>query len=438
MKARRLLVLLVIAALTSLGTISTSLAARINFEPVPQATTIPMLPGTTQPISVAIGNQTNPSVACSLASYTNDDLEGTSSIRYLDFATNTEHVVPGNGLDRLSDTDGRRIAFTQLEGDGDHIYLYDIASQATTLIPGAQNYDPAIGGNLVAFVHGNFSDPGRSEIGVYDQNTGIVTQLTNDTLRDLNPSVSPDGNVVVWEKCQTNVTGCDVYSATQTGPGAFSTRLLSGAGEDRFPDTNGQLVVYISDKNGENDIYLQRVDGSNEMRLALPGDQRDVRMSGNLIVFESQTSSSYDVFVYDLSTARLYQVTNTAGVDETLSDVVAGCNGLNRIVYAIPGAGAFDVWGFNFQLSDSITDQLNDLIALVQSFNLHDGTESSLISKLQDALAAINASDTATACDSLTAFINASQAQSGKKLTADQVRQLVDAAAQIKTDLGCQ
>jgi hypothetical protein len=105
----------------------------------------------------------------------------------------------------------------------------------------------------------------------------------------------------------------------------------------------------------------------------------------------------------------------------------------------VPGPfGDWDVHAFNFQLSDSITDQLNDLIALVESFNLHDGTETSLISKLQDALAAVNASDAATACDSLTAFINASQAQSGKKLTPDQVKQLVDSATQLKTDLGCQ
>jgi hypothetical protein len=121
-----------------------------------------------------------------------------------------------------------------------------------------------------------------------------------------------------------------------------------------------------------------------------------------------------------------------------LSDIVAGCDGLNRIVYAIPGAGDFDVYAFNFQLSDSITDQLNDLIAVVQSFDLPEGTEASLLSKLQDALAAVNASDTASACDSLTAFINASQAQLGKKLTANQVKQLVDSATQVQTDLGCQ
>ena len=135
-------------------------------------------------------------------------------------------------------------------------------------------------------MHG--TDP-TSQIGVYDQDTGIATQLTNDGLLNRGPAVSPDGKVVVWDKCQTNGTGCDIYSATQTGPGTFTTRLLTGTGEDRFADTNGQLIVYISDKSGENDIYIQRVDGSNEMHLALPGDQRDVRISGNLLVFESHT-----------------------------------------------------------------------------------------------------------------------------------------------------
>jgi hypothetical protein len=61
-----------------------------------------------------------------------------------------------------------------------------------------------------------------------------------------------------------------------------------------------------------------------------------------------------------------------------------------------------------------------------------------LITKLQDALAAISAGGTGTACDSLTAFINECQAQSGKKLTADQASQLINSANQIKTGLGCQ
>ena len=439
MKFRTIIALFLAATLTTLSATRSPMAASNNIEPIPQATTIPMLAGTTQPIKVAYENQTNPHVACSLASYTNDDFQGTSTIKYFDFATNTEHVLPGNGQDRLSETDGRQIAFTQVEADGDHIGIYDIASQTTTFVPGNGNADPVIGGSLIAFVHELPFASGNSEIGVYDQNTGNVTQLTNDTLRNWFPAVSPDGNVVVWEKCQPNGTGCDIYSATQTGPGVFTTRQLTGPGEDHYPDTNGQIVVYTSDKSGENDIYFQRLGSSTEMHLSIPGDQRDVRISGNLVVFESQTPFGYDIFLYDLNSARLFQVTNTPSIDEALSDVVAGCNGINRIVYVkVGGFGDYDVWGFNFQLSDSIADQLTDLVALVQSFDLHNGTEASLISKLQDAIAAINTSDTATACDSLTAFINASQAQSGKKLTADQAKQLVDSATLIKTDLGCQ
>lgn len=437
MRARNLMAVLIAVILNLSVTLNPLITGRVTAQ---TTTTIPMLPGVAQPISVAGGSQVNPHVECNLVSYTYDDFEGSSTIRYVDLATNTEHTLPGNTLDRLSDTDGRRIAFTELGASGDQVFLYDLTSQTTTQIPGLLNSDPAIGGNLVAFLHRTGTANSTFEIGVYDQNTGTVTQLTTDALMDLNPSVSPDGHIIVWEKCQPDTTGCDIYSATQTGPGAFTTRLISGDGNDRGADTNGQLVVYVSNQGGENDIHLRRVDGSNEMRLSIPGDQRDVRISGNLVVFESQTADrSYDVFVYDLSTARLYQVTNTPDVDETLSDIVVGCNGLNRIVYAKPGPfGDFDVHSFTFQLNDSVSDQLNDLIALVRSFDLHDGTEASLIIKLQDALSAVNASNTLSACDSLTAFINASFAQSGKKLTSGQVQQLVQSATQVKSDLGCQ
>jgi hypothetical protein len=221
----------------------------------------------------------------------------------------------------------------------------------------------------------------------------------------------------------------------------FLAAMLTTLSATPLAASNSGAVILQStiNKSGENDIYLQRVDGSTEMHLSIPGEQRDAHISGNLVVFQSQTSTGYDIFLYDLRSARLFQATDTPGIDEMLSDVVAGCDGVNRIVYAKAGGfGDFDIWGFNFQLNDSVVDDLNDLIALVQSLNLHDGTEASLISKLQDAIAAVNASNTALACDSLTAFINASQAQSGKKLTADQVKQLTDSATQIKTDLGCQ
>lgn len=443
-QSRSLIALLIVASLAGINAGASHVAARsarAQSAVVLQTTTVPMLAGAFRAINNGPGNQTNPHVDCDLASYTNDDFQGSSTIHYFDFSTGTDSVVPGNGLDLLSDVSGSRIAFTEVQADGDHVIVYDTVSQAITIVPGAGQSNPSIGGNLVAFEDRSFStNPPEIEISIYDQNTGTVTRLTNDALFDKNPAVSPTGNAVVWEKCQPNGTGCDIYSAIQTGPGTYQTQLLTGPGEDRFPDTNGEIVVYVSDKSGENDIYFQRVGGSAEFHLAIPGDQRDVTISGDLIAFESQIQTGYEVFVYDLSTGNLYQVTNTPGVgflDETLSEISV-CNGIGRIVYAIPGAGDFDVYAFTFQVPSSTANQIDDLIALVSSFDLPDGIENSLITKLQDALAAIGASDVATACDALTTFISECQAQAGKKLTAEQADQLISSATQIKTNLGCQ
>ena len=445
-QTRRLLVLLIAVALVSINAGPRLVAARskgAQSAVVPQTTTVTMLPGATQAVRVGPRHQTNPRVACDLASYTDVDVQLTfSRIHYFDFATNTDNAVPGNGEDRLADIAGSHIAFTEIDEHGeDHIFVYDTVSQAITMVPGTGRSDPSIGGNLVAFEDRSFSTNwDETEISIYDQSTGVVTRLTDDALMDRNPAVSPSGNVIAWEKCQTNGTGCDIYVATQTGPGTFQTRLLTGPGEDRGPATNGQVVAYVSNKSGENDIYFQRVDGATEMHLSIPGDQRDVSISGDLIAFESQVQlgdlTEYDVFVYDLSSGNLYQVTNTP-LNETLSDISV-CNGVGRIVYAVLGAGDFDVYAFTFQVPSSTANQIDDLIALVSSFNLPDGIENSLITKLQDALAAIGASDAATACDALTTFISECQAQAGKKLTAEQADQLISSATQIKTNLGCQ
>ena len=81
--------------------------------------------------------------------------------------------------------------------------------------------------------------------------------------------------------------------------------------------------------------------------------------------------------------------------------------------------------------------QTSSLIALVASFGLPAGTAKSLTMKLAAALAAINGGNVSGACSSLTSFINEVTAQSGKKLTAAQAAQLIAAASQIKTVLGC-
>ena len=401
----------------------------------------PFLQGTTQAVHAEPGNESNPHVDCDGVSYTFDDFMGRSTIHYQDLSTGIDTEIPGNDVDLLSDVSGSRVAFTQVTNSGDTIRIFDTISQTTTIVPGFGLSNPSIGGNLVAFEDVGSSIPGGRDIDFYDLSSGIVTKLAHDAFDNINPEVSPNGDTVIWQKCQANQVSCDLYAAIQTSPGVFTTRaLISGGNSSRFESssTNGELAVYTSLRNGERDLYYQPLAGGTEVHLSIPGDQRDVTISGNFISFESGTQHGYDIFVYDIRSGTLFQVTNTL-VDEKLSEISL-CGDTGRIVYVNVANGAFDVNAFTFQVpsvpSDT-EDQLADLIALIRSFNLPPGIANSLMRKLQNALDAVNASDTATACNLVTAFINECQAQSGKKLTPEQSTQLITAANHIKTDLGC-
>src|SRR5262245_37820251 len=210
-----------------------------------QTATAPPLATTTQVVNNELGNQTNPHVDCNLASYTYDDFQGASTIHYQDLTTGSDHVIPGNQVDLLSDISGSRVAWTEVTFTGDTVRIFDTNTQTTTIVPGLRQQKPSIGGNLVAFER--WSDPAsirQSEILLYDLTTASVTPLTNDSLFNLNADVSPNGNAVVWEKCQNTGLDCAVYAAVGTAPGVFTTTALTTpAGYEylALPSTNGYI-----------------------------------------------------------------------------------------------------------------------------------------------------------------------------------------------------
>ena len=71
-----------------------------------------------------------------------------------------------------------------------------------------------------------------------------------------------------------------------------------------------------------------------------------------------------------------------------------------------------------------------DLITLVESFELHQGTENALTSKLENAIDALEKGNEDSASGKLNAFINQVEAQRGKKLTNEQADTLI-ALAQV-------
>lgn len=396
--------------------------------------------GTTSTVNDGPGDQTDPHISGALVSYTSN-ADGTNRIRYHDLAAATDAVVPNSGEDDfLSDISGSKIVLTRLSATS-AIYLYDVAAGGTPVevAPSGETNrrNPAIGGNTVAWQDFGFNASAlQPEIVVHDLATGTTTRLTADALLDRNPAVSPDGNVVVWAKCQTNGTGCDIWKAVKSA-GVWSASAVTGAeGEEGVPDTDGQIITYSSARSGETDVFWKPVAGGAEEQLSLSGFQTNPNVSGGLIAFDSRGLSDWNVLAFEIAGSTLHTITSTSA-NETLNDVWISANGIGRIVYASDATGNSNVYAFSLQLSVGANEQLSKLIDMIASMNLHAGLANSLTTKLDVAQAKLNADNVTAACNMLQAFINEVNAQRGGKLTSSQADQLLAAAQQLRATLGC-
>jgi len=111
---------------------------------------------------------------------------------------------------------------------------------------------------------------------------------------------------------------------------------------------------------------------------------------------------------------------------------------------AINDAGQIVAWARNDSgmdgavlLSPCAGALIGSLVEIIRSYELPQGLENSLVTKLENALAALAVGDTETACGLVGAFVNETQAQDGKKLTAEQAGEMIDGAEAIRAAIGC-
>ena len=217
--------------------------------------------------------------------------------------------------------------------------VFDAATPAVQPIeidpaPGTTRLGSAIGGNTIAYV--DFGLEANGEIVIHDLTTSTSTRITNDTNPDQSPSVSPDGNVVTWEHCNSSLSNCDIWQAVKNGAVWNVSVVNDSLNAEANPDTNGTLVVYDSYRGGNSDIFWRAVTGGTEVQLQTPSFESNPSIAGNYIAFESRPTlgSKADIFVYDMTSNRLYQITNTPGVIEQLNDITKLPNGDLRVVWA--------------------------------------------------------------------------------------------------------
>lgn len=323
------------------STVTALLALSLSTAPVNGG----LLSHTTVPINTSAGDQYDPHVDGDLAAYSSD-LSTSQQIRYYRYSTGIDSAIdnalPGGGFaqDLLSDVNQGRIVFTRvIPSDRNAIFLFDTtaASPAPVEIdhqPGSNRIGVALGGNSLLFA--DFGLQASGEVVHVDLATSAVTRLTNDLVTDQNPAVAPDGSVLAWEKCPSGIFNCEVWIAVKAS-GAWVASTFAPVPSSN-PDTNGALVVYEATRVGTTtgaDIFMRPVAGGAETPLEIPGRQSNPSIRGNVIAFESRADGALasDIFLYDLATNTLYQLTSTDTINETLNDVTVLPSGEVRIVW---------------------------------------------------------------------------------------------------------
>lgn len=103
-----------------------------------------------------------------------------------------------------------------------------------------------------------------------------------------------------------------------------------------------------------------------------------------------------------------------------------------------PDGTRADMGAYPFFHQPTATEMINDLVNLVETFNLQQGINNSLDSKLEAALNAlddVNENNDQAAINSLQSFINSVEAQRGNQITNTQADQLIAAANEIISSL---
>jgi TolB protein len=158
------------------------------------------------------------------------------------------------------------------------------------------------------------------------------------------PSWSPDGSQIAFMCSQSG----DPQIYTADANGGHLQRITDTAGVSTSPTWNpktGQQIVFVSDRGGAPVLYMANADGSNVQKIDLPdkGYVIDPAWSpnGQLLAFSwRRPDGNYDIYVMDIVTHQLVELTRDSGRNERPSWAPDG----RHIVFESTRSGSDQIW----------------------------------------------------------------------------------------------
>jgi Tol biopolymer transport system component len=179
----------------------------------------------------------------------------------------------------------------------------------------------ADGRSIVFAADRDTADPSGPKLYLMDADGGDVRQLTNGGGYDANPSFSPSGRQVVFDRSEGSSGGPRIFIVNVDGSGLRA--LTPGTGKDYDPvfTPNGRRIVFVSDRDHDvrtdrSDLFSMAADGSDQ-RILVDGPRNesepDVSPNGRSIVFSSNRRKGPNLFIARSNGTHVRALTHSKG-----------------------------------------------------------------------------------------------------------------------------
>ena len=183
-----------------------------------------------------------------------------------------------------------------------------------------------------------------AQICIHSMETGKPMAFPRWRGTNSSPAWSPDGTEIMF---MSSMYG-DPELFTVEANGGHPRRITYSPGVDTSPAWNpktSQRVVFVSDRGGSPHLYLMNPDGSNVEKIGLPdmGYVIDPAWApnGQLLAFSwRRPSGNFDLYVMDIATRQMVELTRDAGRNERPSWAPDG----RHIVFESTRSGTRQIW----------------------------------------------------------------------------------------------
>ena len=332
--------------------------------------------GTTTQVIPLAQDQEGPAISGNLVCYTNYSNTGEvhcyDLVTKIDFQLTTANLATGTHQ-VAAGVSGNNVVYTEYSPAGTTAFACVGFSETTSppctlsALGSSNSFTPAVDGSLVAWADG-------PEILALDLNSAnnpnVPKQVTNigtiPNQRGLSPNIS--GRNIAYYVLDTSTSLCDVF-VTNFDSGNPMQLTNGASGCNRFPDIDGNFVVYQSDRNSQpgcssspisptatncSQIFVYDLNAKKETAVPTTGlgpIQQRPNISGDWVSFEdvnySSTANSYigSLRLYQISTGLVFTaVQATTPLDSAFLNDIEGHN----LVYTSAALGNFDIFLFQF------------------------------------------------------------------------------------------